>query len=885
MSNRVLTVYRESFSDVPVSLPVPQGLTVAEMVARMPVAKDFAERGTVTINGNVIAPNVWHVVRPKADTVVTMHLPAAGGGEDGGKAVFAFVASLALTVAAGWIVGGGLATKTGWFAAGSISATVLAGAVSLVGSLLLSALIAPPVETRDTERQRRSTNNASAEGNILEPNASVVRVIGERKVFPPFAAEPFTYFSGPDEIVEAAYILAGPHRIQDIRVGAAPVDDAGIEYEVREGWPGDEGITLIRRQSFTESPQDELRAHIVSDSDNRTLDDSVGGIAQALPQKYVLGTRVAPDEHQFQIAFPQGLFKQNNTSPDPILRRVPMRLRMRRRGSATWRNLPELHFQADDIGMIRATIRFEWVDQIAVTPGAAGGSSGWVEARTSCLGQTVAPSTPDYSADPYFFGSGDSWMNASNLGTTGVRAVTMDRYTCTIELRKADFEPGIWEIEIIRGASFNPASYVSSSYTFAGVVWDFYGYQGTPGVIVEERGNVADSMYLVRSVSIWNENPLPTKDFAIIAIRARNRKVERVSCLAGGYVPDWDGVGWRNWTVTSNPAPHLRDIWTGRLNVDPIDPSDVDETALLTWRTRCITEGYTCNALIQGSTVQEAAQIVAACGYASPRLSDKWGVALDYDRSAETPVQIFTPLNSSNYGWTKAFARVPDGFRVTFDDEDRDYVTDQELVLRPGNTFDTTKIEQTRYEGLTNRADVIKRAKYDQNIPVYRSCYHTFEASAEAIICQKGDLIGVVHETLDETVGFARVVNLTFNGSGNVTGLVLDASMPTFGIGGFSTISNVNTVDDVTMIGQLAGIAVRRTDGSIFTAAVTVSGTTVTLATPVAPAGIEPGCMVSYGRLGMEFLRLVVYSVKPKDQDFTATITAVDEAPELFNAA
>jgi hypothetical protein len=329
----------------------------------------------------------------------------------------------------------------------------------------------------------------------------------------------------------------------------------------------------------------------------------------------------------------------------------------------------------------------------------------------------------------------------------------------------------------------------------------------------------------------------------------------------------------------------LRDIWTGRLNVDPIAPGDLDEAAILAWRTRCITEGYTCNALIQGSTVMEAAQIVAACGYASPRMSEKWGIAIDYDRSAESPVQIFTPLNSSSYGWTKAFARVPDGFRVTFDDEDRDYVTDQELVLKPGNTWDTTKIEQTRYEGLTNRADVIKRAIYDQSIPVYRSCFHTWDASAESIICQKGDLIGRAHDTLDETVGFARVVDTILNGAGNITALVLDAAMPVFGEPGFDAITDMGLVLDMGMIGQLAGLAIRRTTGSISTSAVTVSGATVTFSAPIAPAGIEPGCIVSYGRLGMEYLRLVVYSVKPKDQDFTATITAVDEAPELFNAA
>ncbi len=884
MARRVLTVYRESFVDVPVRVALDHGLTIAEMIERMPVAGDFRQRGTVTVNGAVMPAGVWHLVRPKSDTVVTMHLPAAGGGDDSGKAVFAFIASLALTVAAGWIVGGGLATKTGWFAAGSLSASVLAGSVSLIGSLLLSSLVSPPVERRDSERQRRNPDNASAEGNVLEPNGSVVRVVGERKVFPPFACEPFTYFDGPDEVVEATYILAGPHRITDVRVGAASVADAGIEFEVREGWPGDLPLTIPRQQSFTETPQDEIRGHVVSDSDNRTIDDTVGGASQALPQIYVLATRDMPDEHQLQIAFPQGLFKQNNTTPDPIARRVPMRLRMRRRGAADWINLPELHFQAANIGLIRATIRLQWVDVAVNSPGAAS-NEGWVEARRSCAAQVVAPVNAQYDADAYFGTTDDAWLNSGNVSTTGVQFVSMDRYTCLIQLEKATFEPGLWEIEIKRGASFNPANYVSSAYTVSSVIWDFYGVQGTPGMIVEERGNTSDSVVMLRSVSIWNEHPLPTSDFACMAVRARNRKVDRLSCVAGGYVLDWDGVGWRNWTVTDNPAPHFRDILIGRLNVDPIEPGDIDEDSLLDWRARCIAEGFTCNALIQGSTVQEAAQIVAACGYAAPRMSEKWGVAVDYDRSAESPIQIFTPLNSSSYSWTKAFARVPDGFRVTFDDAARDYQTDQELVLRPGNTWDTSKIEQARYEGLVDRDRVIARAIYDQSIPIYRSCFHTLDAPAESIVCQKGDLIGLVHETIDETVGFARIVDVTFNGGGNVSAIVLDAGMPVFGEPGFNAITDMGLVSDMGMIGATAGAAVRRTDGTVFAAAVTVSGTTLTFGTPQAPAGIEPGCLVSFGRLGMEFLRLVVYSVRPKDQDFTATITAVDEAPELFNAA
>lgn len=876
---RVLTVYRESFVDTPVSMPLRHGSTVAEMVELMPVSHDFYDRGTVTISGAVVPRNIWHVVRPKPDHVVTMHLPAAGGDEEGGggKAILGLVASLALTVAAGWIVGGGLATKGGLFAAGSLSASVLAGTVSLVGSLLLSALAPPPVSASRDGTSRKDRGSASAEGNVLEPNGAVVRVVGERRVFPPLACEPFIYFEGPDEVVEATYILAGPHRITDVRIGAAPLAEAGVEFEVREGWTGDDLLSIPSKQSFTEASQDELRAHIISDSDNRTVDDTVGGIVQALPQTYVFATRVAPDEHQFQVAFPQGI-QRDGSSTDKI--RVPMRLRMRPRGLTTWINLPELHFQGSSLGLIRATIRFEWVDTASLSPAAVGGE-GWCEARRSCPGQVVSPASADYDADPYFGTTGDTYMTSGNLGSTGVQNVSLDRYTAHFQLEKATFPPGEWEIEIKRGASFQSSNYSSAAYTYSSVIWDFYGYQGATPIIVQARLNVADSFYMMRSVSIWNEHPLPPGDFAAVALRARNKKIEGMSCLAGGYVLDHDGTDWQNWVVTSNPAPHLRDIYVGRLNVDPIDADAIDDVAMLDWRQRCIDEGYTCNALIQGSTVMEAATIVAACGYARPRMAEKFGVVQDYDRSAESPVQIFTPLNMRDYSWTKAFARVPDGLRITFDDEDRDYQTDQILVLRPGNSYDTTKIEQVRFEGLTKRSDVLARGEYDQLQPQYRSCFHSFDASAESIVCERGDLIGLVHETLDETVGYGRITDIILDGSGDIEAIRLDNTAPEFGEPGFDAITDMGLVQDMGMIGATAGIRIRRSDGTGLTAVVTPSGNLLTLNTPQSAANVEVGNLVAYGRVGSEVLRLIVFDIRPKE-DFMASITAVDEAPELW---
>ena len=84
----------------------------------------------------------------------------------------------------------------------------------------------------------------------------------------------------------------------------------------------------------------------------------------------------------------------------------------------------------------------------ATEPGAAG-SEGWVEARRSCAAQTVAPTSDRYDADAYFGSSGDAHLTAGNIGTTGVRFVSMDRYTCLIQLDKTDFPPGLWEIVVM----------------------------------------------------------------------------------------------------------------------------------------------------------------------------------------------------------------------------------------------------------------------------------------------------------------------------------------------------------------------------------------------------------------------------------------------------
>lgn len=877
----LLAVYREPFSFQPVVRRLPAGETLAAMRARMPgLPEDFDQRGVICIDGHPVPRALWHAVRPKgAVTEITFHAAPMGGG-GGKKNPLATIAAIALTVVTGNIASGKLlGGLTGAAAAGqaTVASVALAAGVSLVGSLALSSLVKPPTWMGGNDDPRRQDRGAaSASGNVLEPNAAIPRVIGTRKVYPPMAMEPLTYFQGPDEIVEAAYVLAGPHQLEDIRIGPAPVASmADVEVETREGWLGEAPVYLLSRQGRTEAINSELRAHVVGD-DNRTIESPAGDILTALPQPQVFATREAPDEHQLQISFPQGL--QLATGESGVAIRVPLRIRARRVGDAGWRNLPELHFQQRQLGQIRATIRFAWTDDPSGAPAAASGS-GWVEARRFAPGQTALPAAENWVADPYFGDAGPDYLDAGNAGTTGVQHVQMDRWTATLLLDRAEWPPGRYEFEIVRGAAFKVADYNAGSYQYGDSVWDFFGRRGTPGEIVMSRDNVVDSLYLLRSVSIWDEHPLPSRDLAVIAIRARNRAADRLSVLASGWVRDWDGTGWRDWTTTSNPAPHLVDVWTGMLNVDPVPDGLIWHDRLLEWRAHCAAEGYTVDAIIEDRSVDDVARLVASCGYAEPYMSDQWGVVYDRDTSAEAPVQVFAARNSQGFGWSKGFARMPDGLRVNFAEQVRDYEPRQISVFRPGLSNDNGRVEQVDYPGLVDYDAVHRRALYDQAQAIHRSTFYNLTAPAEYLLSRRGDLVGIQHQALSEWAGSARVAAVQLDGNGDTIAILPDTPLTISQRPYMDQVPNLAAEDRLDLLGLRMGLAIRA-GGNVAIHDATQDGDWIDL-DPPAPGDIT-GALVVVGASGRVYRRVRIMDIEPGD-DLTARITAVDEAPQIWS--
>jgi hypothetical protein len=889
-----IAVYRpQLFTGSPETLAVMAGSTLLDIVSGMKNLPDWVlNDGVVTVNGDIIPREWWGKVRPKQGAIVNVYASpqGGGGGQEGGRrgkggAVLALVASVALLFVTAGISGGSLAGTLGSaFAANTIGAKALAAGVGLVGALAISALTAPPtpkargVSLAPDDRKDRGA--AGANGNIVDIGAALPYVIGTHKIFPPLIAQPLVELIGKDEYVEAVYALAHPHELNDIRIGDVDIDEAqDVEYETREGWDDDASLSLVTRQGRTETPQIELSIHDVLEDDKDKLVNQFDP-TQSSPVWHRVVTRKDPCEVWLHMQF-QALANTNSVG---TFYRVPLRIRIRRRGTTTWQNLPEVHFKQNKQEPIRLQARIYWCD--GSTPAFNVPNDGFVAAFTSVPAGADAPFTGGWTANGYFSKSATGYLIKGNESTTGVQNVLLGEDNVDFYLDETTFPKDFYEIEVMRGAVFAHSSFTDSTYDYGGSVKDFFGYRisGSDAIIVLDRSNIIDKLFLTRVCSVWNETPIAKqRGLALIALKAKNRSIQDVSTIASGYVKDWDGSSWATWSTTANPAPWYYEHLRGDRVPYPLAAGLVDNDRLLEWRTACDDEGYNCNAVFDSVQIPDALNILASTGYARPYYNNTYGVIRDYDRSDELPTQYFTPMNSAGFSFTKAFPKLPDGFRVTYRDEDTNYDTQEIIVYREGITSGDF-FEQITVEGITNEADVTSRAGFDLKQAVYRNVFYSFRCGAESIKAQRGDLIGVTHDVLTRVASFGRISLVELDEDQLISAVTLENEVFVWNYGNLEDITALEEVEHLELIGANGGVAIQNDDGVVTTHAIdneTGYHQRLVFTTPFFNNRISSGCMLSSGSVGTEYGRYIITNIKPS-KDGEATIECVDEAQELW---
>lgn len=890
--------------------------------------RGFLDIAEVRINGDLVPRQMWPHVRPRPqsgrDIAVTLTVPLQGdGGGGGNKNPLATILTIAVLLTAAAVSGGALGFGAiGFLSAGAVNA-VAGAAVGIAGALLVGALFPPPTLAGPTQQANQKSAGeakpASLSGNALAPGSPLPRVLGTMRVFPPYISPPLIEIIGELEYAEAIFGLAGPHAISDLQVGGVDISTMPeITTEIQDGTPTCIQQSLVARQGYTTTPNVTLTRHNVHPEVQFKL-SNVADPDSCLPQWHGIVSRKAADEVWVTLAFPEGLF----SGDDPTTARtVPVRARLRRRGDTSWINCPEVHFASlNSSGAFQKDIRFKWGDSPVAPNRPPTTWKGAVYAFKHVPVQAVAsPAGDGWDADSSFSsGAGNDYLSQSTTATSKVLNTELFEDKAIFYLDPDTFAQDVaYEIQIMRGTHIVADSFTASTYSytngFGGAaalsgVFDFFSYQIVPADEVRDPGapsayqiassqaNFYDKVIVTRVASVWNQNPVQSSDFATISVRVHSRQVDQFSCLASGYVYDYDGANWATYTTTSKPAPHFRDVLVGPLGGSPLPVALVDDTSLIEWRTHCIAMGYTVNAVVEGRSYVDVLKMLANVGYAQLRHSETWGVFLDKDRSAETPIQIFTPRNMRQFTWVRAFPNRPTGIRASYINSEDEYNTAEIIVYDDDQNEDATRLEQIQYDGLVTEGDVAARAAFDLAQTRSRFTFYNCTTDLESLVSQRGDLVAVQHDILMEQAGFARITSVQTSGS-TITGVTLDGTVPVSTYGDIFSTGDLFAVSSVFLLGTSTGLAIRLRGGSGFLVKEIVAAsnddvTVVSFKTPFADPGttvvdgvpvnkLDPGCQCSSGPLGTEYRRLLVFSVVPQP-DMTAQMTFVDEAPELWN--
>lgn len=337
-------------------LDVAYGMTIAEMVVvSLPDVK-LRDRIRVTVGVHVIAPEIWHRVRPHhGATVIIRVVP----GDDTLRSVLS-VAVLVAAVALGQFyapsIAGALlpASFTGYGAAVATAGTLstigsLATAgFAIAGSLLLNALI--PV--RGLGDQDKGTDIYAITGlqNSSNPGGVIPSILGTHRYAPVYAAPSYTQTIGDDQFCVAAFLFGhGPLVLRNLRLGDTPIENfADIQIEVRNGYPDDAAITLYPQQVI----EDQLSVQLLY---NET-------------QSRITARDVS--EAEVDIAFVQGLLKYDKKGK-PERWDVPFKIEYRKLGDSIFTRVASIDIANDTQKIIRRSIRFAFPErgqyEVAVT--------------------------------------------------------------------------------------------------------------------------------------------------------------------------------------------------------------------------------------------------------------------------------------------------------------------------------------------------------------------------------------------------------------------------------------------------------------------------------------------------------------------------------------
>jgi hypothetical protein len=220
-----LAAYKHPFKNNGALLgPMPEGVTIAEIVRDAEIDPRFLMDVQVTVsrglNSSVVPMSAWHKVRPRAGAHVLVTPRVRGPAA-------AVLLGALLPHAAGYVAG----TVFG-LASGTLAYALTYAAITIVGSLLINALIPPP-STPAAAKQDDPNFSITGSANAENRYGVFPTVLGRHFMYPPKTARGYTEGEGDNIHFRGRYTFGyGPVVLETLKIGTTPITEfEGVEIE------------------------------------------------------------------------------------------------------------------------------------------------------------------------------------------------------------------------------------------------------------------------------------------------------------------------------------------------------------------------------------------------------------------------------------------------------------------------------------------------------------------------------------------------------------------------------------------------------------------------------------------------------------------------------
>ena len=396
-----------------------------------------------------------------------------------------------------------------------------------------------------------------------------------------------------------------------------------------------------------------------------------------------------------------------------------------------------------------------------------------------------------------------------------------------------------------------------------------------------EDNNVIDAVYVGSFRAIKNISPVSTatcKKITLIGLKIKASEklssvIEQLNFIASAKMPIYDysqsgASSWKNTFITANPASCALAVMRSDFSQQKLSDTEIDWQRLADWYTWCDAHGYTCNEYITESmAVSTLLSSIASTSRAEMfRFNGRITVIQDIARSGA--VQLFTPRNSHGYTESIQFADIPDALAIGFIDRESGYAENELTIYNTPSGNKATEPETTQdvtLWGVTDSVQARKLGMYKYAVSKNRPISYKFSCDIEYLLCVKGDWIKYAGDVALAGIKQGRISSVITDDTGSCTGFISDEVLP-------------------MEADKQYACRIRKNTGEIILAQiVTTAGdnTTVTFPDPLIGDKLHEGDLFAFGTVGNETIDLIITDIQCGD-DLSATITAVDYAPDIF---